>query len=223
MDGFPNETTFRYFRHSRTRRPAFTRQLMLAVTAAMLAIGSPFASGGQVPPSTMETGHIIVAGKQRLYRIRHLPVNAFPDIPEAIENALTDHGCIIPQTYGAHGPENVIHGSFEHPGSTDWAVLCSSGGKASLLVFLTSGTPSSPAVLNVFEETSRLQQDDATGDLGFDWGIDSATPKQVHEGTAGSRAGSAALDHDCIADSVIDRAPAYRCLQAGKWITLDSQ
>jgi hypothetical protein len=196
---------------------------MAFLTATILATGLTVASNGQVPPPLMETGHITAAGKQTPYRIRHLPVNAFPNLPGSIEKALIDRGCLIPQTYGAHGPENVIHGSFEHPGSADWAVLCSSEGKVSLLVFLASGSSSAPAVLSFFKETNRLQPDNTAGEFGFDWGIDTANPKQVHDGEAGSRARSAALDHDCIADSVIDRATVYRCLQAGKWITLDSQ
>lgn len=198
------------------------RRTMLFVAAVLVATWSD-ASSGQASQAMMETGHIAAAGRQIHYRIRHLPVNAFPDIPDPIASALTSRGCLIPQTYGAHGPENVIHGSFERSGSADWAVLCSSGGKVSLLVFLASGSPSAPATLNSAMEISRLQQDDATGELGFDWGIDTATPKQVHDGEAGTRKRSGAPDHDCIADSVIGHAPIYRCLQAGKWITFESQ
>lgn len=213
---------------SRTGGQFFTAKHIVPIALAILIAVRPTILGGQAPsasqaPALTETGHITAAGKQVPYRIRHLPVNAFPEIPIPIANALTSRGCLIPQTYGAHQPENVIHGSFERVGSLDWAVLCSSGGKVSLLVFLASGSPSAPTMLASAAETSRLQQDGAGEELGFNWGIDTATPKQVHDGEAGARKRSATPDLDCIADSVIDQEPIYRCLQAGKWITLDSQ
>lgn len=200
-----------------------TRKRITFFSVVILITAWVCTSAGQAPPGLMETGHIAAAGKQVPYRIRHLPVNAFPEIPGPIAIALTSRGCLIPQTYGAHGPENVIHGSFEEAGSTDWALLCSSRGNVSLLVFLASGSPSAPAVLATVAETSRLQQGDTVGDFGFDWGIDAATPKQIHEGRAGKLKQLPTPNHDCIADSVVDHPPAYRCLQAGKWITLDSQ
>ena len=81
------------------------------------------------------SGQINVAGRSTPYLIRHLPVNSFPQLPPAIHDALTRRGCLIPQTYEAHGPENVVHASLERQGSSDWAVLCSANGTVSLLVF----------------------------------------------------------------------------------------
>ncbi len=193
------------------------------IAAALLFMCASARAVSQEPPGLLETGHIAAAGKQVPYRIHRLPVNAFPDLPDVIASALTSRGCLIPQTYGAHGPENVIHGSFERAGVADWAVLCSSHGKVSLLAFLAGGSPSEPAVLEVAAETSRLQRDEATGELGFDWGIDTATPKQIRDGEAGMTKRPSAPEHDCIADSVLDRAPTYRCLQAGKWVAFSTQ
>lgn len=201
--------------------PAFMRFAIFASLLLMPAFATQ--SKGQPQSGLIETGHVLAAGKQVTYRLRFLPVNAFPDLPRPVVNALTARGCLIPQTYGAHGPENVIHGSFEREGATDWAVLCSSEGTVSLLVFLASGSASEPVVLDSAPSTSRLQPDDAGGDLGFAWGIDPATPKQVHDGQAGSSKRPVTPNHDCIAESVIDRAPLYRCLQSGKWAALDSQ
>jgi hypothetical protein len=211
------------FRSSRSgcELPAGWR--LVFFTALLLMAACSLVSTGQAQSALLETGHVAVAGKQLPYRIRHLPVNAFPDLPDAVASALTVRRCLIPQTYGAHGPENVIHGSFERRGVADWAVLCSSGGKVSLLVFLASGSPSAPVMLDSAPVTDRLQQDDISGELGFAWGIDSATPKQVHDGMAGSQKRQVTPDNDCIAESVVDRAPVYRCLQAGKWVAFDSQ
>ena len=85
------------------------------------------------------SGQVTVDGRPIPYLIRHLPVNAFPQLPAAVQDALTRRGCLIPQTYEAHQPENVVHASLERHGSSDWAVLCSVDGTVSLLVFFASG------------------------------------------------------------------------------------
>src|SRR5689334_12337792 len=90
----------------------------------------------QIPPTPAnatakafnESGHAVVEGHSVPYLIRRLPLNAFPQLPEAIANELSDRDCLIPQTYEAHRPENVVHASLERPGSQDWAVLCSAQG-----------------------------------------------------------------------------------------------
>ena len=61
---------------------------------------------------------------------------------------LNQRGCMIPQTYEAHQPENVVHASLERAGSSDWAVLCSAQGTVSLLIFFGSD-PAKPMVLAV--------------------------------------------------------------------------
>ena len=121
---------------------------------------------------------MVVDGQATPYLIRHLPVNSFPELPAAIGEQLNERGCLIPQTYEAHEPENVVHASLERQGSSDWAVLCSVKGTVSLLVFLDG---SGPVVLASAPETERLQAHDPSGVLGFNWGIDPATPERVHE------------------------------------------
>src|ERR1700744_205266 len=74
------------------------------------------------------SGQFVVDGHARPFLIRHLPVSSFPDFPQAVQDGLTQRGCLIPQTYEAHHPENVVHASFERAGSVDWAVLCSANG-----------------------------------------------------------------------------------------------
>ena len=82
----------------------------------------------------------MIDGHPTPYLIRHLPVSSFPDLPPAVQEQLDRRGCLIPQTYEAHQPENVVHASLERPGSSDWAVLCSAQGTVSLLVFFGSGS-----------------------------------------------------------------------------------
>jgi hypothetical protein len=165
----------------------------------------------------IDTGHVAVDGRDVAYRIRNLPINAFPELPAPIIETLTARGCVIPQTYQAKRPENVIHASFERPGSQDWAVLCSAQDKVSLLVFFASASASKPTVLASVEKTVRLQSHDASGELGFDWGIDPATPRQVHDAEASLPHRPPLPDHDCVADSIIDRRTVYHHYQDGSW------
>src|ERR1700722_3807923 len=70
-----------------------------------------------------ETGKTSIDGRTVNYLIRRLPVASFPDLPDSVAAALQQRGCLIPQTWQAHRPENVIEASFDRPGSSDWAVL----------------------------------------------------------------------------------------------------
>jgi len=134
----------------------------------------------QQPAQLNESGHVTADGRSAPFLIRHLPVASFPDLPLPIQAELNRRGCLIPQTYEAHHPENVIHGSFEKRGSSDWAILCSERGNVSLLVFFASASEK-PSALVSSRETEYLQAHDATGLLGFDLGIDAATLARVRD------------------------------------------
>lgn len=168
-----------------------------------------------------ESGQVTIDGRPTPYLIRHLPINAFPQLPASVQDALTRRGCLIPQTYEAHQPENVVHASLERPGSSDWAVLCSAGGRVSLLVFFASG--GDPMVVASAPETDRLQAHEATNVLGFNWGIDPASPQTVHEAQFGMSHPPPRLDHDALADSVIERKTIYRVYTKGAWTVIDTQ
>jgi hypothetical protein len=175
------------------------------------------AAGQQATPSRLvSTGQATVDGRQVQYLIRHLPPSSFPDVPLAVAQVLIQRGCLIPQTYEAHQPENVVHGSFERPGSNDWAVLCSSNGTASLLVFFAS-EPDQPTTLETAQETDRLQPNPGSSELGFNWGIDPASPQKVHEAQIGLSPRPARLSHDALADSTIDRKTIYHYFKNGAW------
>lgn len=168
-----------------------------------------------------ESGHIGVAGRSTPYVIRHLPVGSFPQLPEVVQDVLNRRGCMIPQTYEAHRPENVVHGSLESKGSSDWAVLCSVKGTASLLVFFGSN-PGQPIELASAPETERLQSHDPSGVLGFNWGIDCASPEQVYEAQAGMNPRPPAIGHDALADSVVEHSTVYHFYAKGAWILLNT-
>jgi hypothetical protein len=198
---------------------------MIMLAAASLALGI-FPAGGQgvqLPaerPQLAESGQIVVEGRSVPYLIRHLPVSSFPDLPATVADLLNRRGCLIPQTYEAHGPENVVHASLEQPGSSDWAVLCSAQGAVSLLVFF-SGDPAQPMVLVSAQESERLQSYGSDSVLGFNWGIDPASPQRVHELQTGMKSRPPTLDHDALADSVIDRRTVYRFYSKSAWTFLD--
>ena len=193
------------------------RRAIFVLTAVLLLsaeAANPQSDSGA--SSMTERGNLRVSGKETPYLIRRLPVSSFPELPAAIANRLEKLGCMIPQTYQAHHPENVIHGSFEHAESSDWAVLCSASGRVKLLVFFGhSGGP--PTVLISESETARLETHDRSGDLGFGWGIDAASPTQVHEAQAATQRHAPLLDHDAVADSFLEKVTAYHYFSKNAW------
>lgn len=186
-------------------------------TAVLIAAASLAA---QVPRPLVESGEVTVNGQPAPYIIRYLPPSSFPDLPRVVAEQLTRRGCLIPQTYEARQPENVVHASLEHAGSSDWAVLCSAEGTVSLLVFFESA-PESPVVLASAPQTERLQPRVVSGTLGFNWGIDPASPHRVHEAQTGLSRRPPAPDHDALADSVIDHRTVYHFFSNGKWTLLE--
>jgi hypothetical protein len=175
-----------------------------------------------VSAQLVESGKIVVGGRSTPYLIRHLPVSSFPGLPAGIQDLLTQRGCLIPQTYEAHQPENVIHASLERRGSSDWAVLCSVQGTVSLLVFFADSS-SGPMVLASAPETERLQAHDPSGVLGFNWGIDPASPDQIHEAQSGMQHRPPHLDHDALADSVVDHSAVYHFYSKTVWTLVEMQ
>jgi len=203
--------------------------LLILFTTASLALAripalaqDTFSIEGRGTEPLVESGHIIVDGHPTPYVIRHLPISSFPDLPAAIQEQLDLRGCLIPQTYEAHHPENVVHASLERPGSSDWAVLCSAQGTVSLLVFFGSGS-SLPFTLASAPETERLQTHDPSGVLGFNWAIDPASPEQVHEAQLGMRRPPSRVDHDALADTLVDRHTVYHFYLKSAWIVLEMQ
>jgi hypothetical protein len=174
----------------------------------------------QAPAQPSVSGQIVIAGQSIPYLIRYLPISSFPGLPEELATLLNRRGCLIPQTYEAHHPENVIHASLERPGSSDWAVLCSAEGTVSLLVFFSS-SPARLHVLSAAPETERLQTHDPSGVLGFNWGIDPASPEQIRTAQIGLLPRPAPVDHDALADSLVDHHTVYHFYLNSAWIVLE--
>ncbi len=182
-----------------------------------------FCAAAQEPEAVLKalvtTGEVTLRGQTRQYIVRHLPPSSFPDLPDAVANELNQRGCLIPQTYQAHQPENAVHGSFQRARSQDWAVLCSVKGTVSLLVFFDGSAK--PLVLASAHETQRLQVHESNGVLGFDWGIDVASPQAIHDAQNGLTPRPSRPDHDALVDSVVDRKTIYRYFANNAWSALD--
>jgi hypothetical protein len=201
--------------------------LKFTLIAALIAIGARSLlsqngapAGDKDAAELTEAGNAVVDGSSVPYLIRRLPVSSFPELPAQIADVLNQRGCTIPQTYEAHRPENVLHASLEKSGASDWAVLCSARGITSLLVFF-DGAPQKPTVLASAPEKSRLQAQAAGKPFGFNWGIDPASPQSVHEAQVSVGHRSSLLDHDALADSVIDHRTIYHFYSNGRWTLLD--
>jgi hypothetical protein len=207
-----------------------TTHNLLAVAALALGAIPALGQNGLLPVQAKtvqltEQGQVVVAGHSTPYLIRHLPVSSFPELPAGIVNLLSRRGCTIPQTYEAHRPENVVHASLEHAGSSDWAVLCSVQGTVSLLVFFDGGTglkKEQPVVLASAPESERLQSHDPSGVLGFNWGIDPATPERVHQAQSGLKHRPAQVDHDALADSTLEHNTIYHFYAKSSWFVLET-
>jgi hypothetical protein len=211
--------------------------LLLAVLALAELTATGRSAGAQVTEanigssagSNLDTrGQVTVEGQAVPYRIRRLPVSSFPELPAAVASALAERGCLIPQTFEAKRPENVVHASLERAGSRDWAVLCSAQGEVSLLVFfaseLASGKADTPAVLEKKPELACLERREAAGAMmGFAWGIDPASPKQVHDAQAGMAHRPPTLDHDCLAESQVEDKTIYHLYRNGSWETVATE
>ena len=172
-------------------------------------------------PQLDSAGQIDHEGRPTPYLIRRLPVSSVPDLPAPLQAELTHRGCLIPQTWQAHHPENVVRAALSAPGSDDWAILCSVNGQVSLLVAI-SGDPASLIALATFAESNRLRPRDASGALGFDWGIDPASPAQVHQAQTGLSPRPAPIDHDALADTLMDRRTIYHYFTRNAWTRLET-
>lgn len=195
-----------------------------AVAAALLS--GLLAAGGQAtaphPATTnteqIEQGTIEAPGGDRIsYRIRLLPVSSFPDLPAAIAGQLGSRRCMIPQTFEAQAPENVIEGALRAPGSSDWAVLCSAAGTTTLYVFL-AGQFDSPVAIRSQPDTAWLGADPGSSTFGSAWGIavrgatNLRASRQLH--------GAADFNHDGIEDSHLEHASTVHYCLDGHWLTL---
>ena len=194
---------------------------IVVLTVASLMLESAAQSHTDPAVATLtERGNLNVSGRDVPYIIRRLPIASFPELPQKVASQLEKLGCLIPQTYQAHHPENVIHASLERPGSSDWAALCSTDRTVKLMVFFANS--SIPSILATESETARMETHDRTGVLGFAWGIDVASPHQVREAQATMEHHPPLLDHDALADTFVEKSTVYHFFTKNAWKVVDT-
>jgi hypothetical protein len=185
--------------------------------AALLS--QPTTAGQNLNAERLETGTAQnSAGNTVSYRIRLLPVTSFPDLPEEVATELGHRQCMIPQSFEAKQPENVIHGAFRASGSSDWAVLCSAAGTTSLYVFF-AGQFQSPISLRTQPDSAWLGAEPGSSIFGSAWGIAVRTAAELRDSPQLRRA--APFDHDAIDDARLERSVTIHYYQAGKWTHLN--
>jgi hypothetical protein len=167
----------------------------------------------QAQTEQVETGFATIHGRPNVpYQIRLLPVASFPQLPPSVAQQLDRIGCLIPQTYEAHEPENVIHGAFEKKGSSDWAVLCSVDRVTTLYVFFQSD-PANPIALRHQRDSEWLGVVWSL-DYGSAWGITRLPPRLMRR--------TDDADHDGIQDAFVEQSFTVHYFQNGRWTTIDS-
>jgi hypothetical protein len=192
----------------------------LMTTAAMPSFAVAQSETGTVSSEQIETGRVrMPGGTEIVYRIRMLPLASFPALPAEVAAQLEQRKCMIPQTYEARSPENVVHASLERKGSSDWAVLCSVNGATTLYVFFQS-LPGAPVALRHQRNTEWLGSE-VLGAYGSAWGIARRTPSQMRQ-ARGFGPGRVEVEHDGIEDAFIERSSTTHYFQDGSWITLEN-
>lgn len=195
------------------------------IFAALLTVSLP-TSPQNAPPARpavnaerIESGSALSPeGKPIAWRIRLLPVSSFPDLPAAVAGELRRRQCMIPQSFEARQPENVIHGALRSPGSSDWAALCSSQGATTLLVFF-AGAFESPSAVRTQADTAWLGAEPGSSVFGSAWGIAVRSAAELRS-SPDLRRGTA-IDHDGIDDARLERSFTIQYFQAGRWISLN--
>jgi hypothetical protein len=180
---------------------------------AAIVAGAQAAPNSHPPPTEqVEAGLASLPGRPYVaYRIRLLPVSSFPQLPSVVSQQLDEMGCMIPQTYEAREPENVIHGSFEKKGSSDWAALCSADQVTTLYVFFQSDL-ANPIPLRHQPDSQWLGVEWSL-DYGSAWGIARRPPRLMPYADH--------ADHDGIEDAFIERSSTVHYFKEGHWTTID--
>jgi hypothetical protein len=197
---------------------------MNATTVAVLFAGLLAAGWQSAAPSPSTAGERVETGqfrsddgRQESYRIRLLPVSSFPQMPDLVASQLERMHCMIPQSFEAQQPENVIEGAFRAPDSTDWAALCSVDGTTTLYVFF-AGHYNHPESLRSQADTLWLGAEPGSTVYGSAWGIAVRRAADLRALRALHRA--AEFDHDGIEDAHLERSATVHYWQAGQFLAL---
>jgi hypothetical protein len=152
-------------------------------------------------------------------QITRLHSSDFPQLPPNIAKELQRRNCAIPQPPMVKGRQNVVKGEFAKPGQTDWAVLCSANGAASILVFW-NGSESNPAQIEARQEEVDMQSW-TNNKMVFSRmiaPIDKPKIMEYYNAFGGEK--PPPMDHQGIEDSFVGKASVVLYFYRGKWLHL---
>ena len=146
--------------------------------------------------------------------IVRLPITVFPQLPAAFAREL--RGCSIPQSFANTRPHNVIQGSFAALGQRDWAVLCSRGDTAVILMWW--GGPAQCSRELQPAKTRDYLQGIGDGRIGFSRAISTV---DRYPDYGGEEAQYIKLEHDAIEDAFVEKASTIWICRNGKWVAIE--
>jgi hypothetical protein len=139
-------------------------------------------------------------------------------LPASIRIEMERRGCTVPQPFGSNRPRNVISGHFKEARRTDWAALCSRGGRSVVLVF--HGTNFS-AVDELDEAAdSDYLQTVSEGRIGFSRALAVVSPSIMKGTPDANDLKPRVIDHDGIDDAFEGKGSTILYWTGKKWIRL---
>ena len=158
------------------------------------------------------------AGPRPAEAIR-LQVADFPRLPSAVATALRTRKCTIPQPRKDGPRRNAIQGEFFRRGQRGWAVVCSSAGKSSILVFQSDGDTEP-------EEIAKSEDGFYLMDTGQGWtsysreisAVDRSYIVRHYRAYGGPP--PPPIDHHGVDDGFLEKASVTWYRHNGKWMPL---
>lgn len=140
-------------------------------------------------------------------------------MPSGVAAVLQSRHCTIPQPDKDGAARNVIKGEFFRKGQKGWGVLCSSGGKSSILVF-RNDNDSTPD--EIAESTdNRFIIDTWQGGKVYSREISAVDHELIlrhYRAYDGPK--PAPIDHNGIDDAFLEKASITWYWHNGKWVQL---
>jgi hypothetical protein len=148
--------------------------------------------------------------------IVRVPPIYFLNMPDAVRQVLEARGCTVPQAWGEKWPGNAVRGHFISPSSDDWAVLCSRGEVASIVVI--SGGRVVASLASSPDENHMAGV--LPGRTAYERQIERIAPKEIERYCRLFGEKCPPIRHDGIEDFVKSNASEVRYFDRGKWVRL---
>jgi hypothetical protein len=151
--------------------------------------------------------------------VRRLRVEDYPELPSAVAMVLRSRHCTIPQPNKDGPARNVIQGKFFGRRQKGWAILCSSSGKSSILVFRNSNDSSPDKIAE--SPDSQFLIDTWQGGTVYSREISAVDQEFIlrhHRAYGGPK--PQPVDHNGIDDAFLEKASITWYWQNGKWAQL---